>query len=101
MANSETPTVRIAMFKKSEIETKIDEEINVLLDALRTCKNPEEYDEWQKQLTAMHALREKNNISKEALLSAAVNIAGIIVILSHERTHVIASKAFGLVKKIF
>jgi len=89
------------MFKKSEIDTKIDEEINVLLDALRTCKSPKEYDEWQKQLTAMHALREKNSISKEALLSAVVNIAGIVAILSHERTHVIASKAFGLVKKIF
>lgn len=89
------------MFKKSEIDANIEVEIVTLLVSLRTAKTPEDYDEWQKQLTAMHALREKNRISKEALLSAVVNIAGIIVILSHERTHVIASKAFGLVKKIF
>lgn len=89
------------MFKKSEIDAKIDEEINVLLDALRTCKNPAEYAEWSDQLVKLHGLREKNRVSKETLATIAANVAGIVVILSHERAHVIASKAFGLVKKIF
>lgn len=89
------------MFKKSEIEVQIDDEILTLLAALRTCKSPEEYAEWSDQLTKLHALREKNRVSKETLATIAANVVGIVVILSHERAHVIASKAFGLVKKIF
>ena len=89
------------MFKKSEIETQIDDEILVLLSALRPCKNPKEYAEWSDQLTKLHALREKNRVSKETLATIAANVLGIVVILNHERAHVIASKAFGLVKKIF
>jgi len=89
------------MFKKSEIDTKIDDQINTLLDALGTAKSPAEYAEWADQLVKLHALREKNRVSKEALVTITANVAGIIVILMHERTNVIASKAFGLVRKIF
>lgn len=89
------------MFKKSEIESQIDGEILTLLAALRATKDPKEYAQWAEQLTKLHALREKNRISKETLATIAANLTGIIVILGHERAHVIASKAFGLVRKIF
>lgn len=43
----------------------------------------------------------KKSITKEALLNVGVHIAGLIVLMNHERAHVVASKAFGFVKKIF
>lgn len=43
----------------------------------------------------------KKTITKEALLNVGTHVAGLIVLMNHERAHVIASKAFGLVKKIF
>jgi len=89
------------MFKKSEIETQIDDEILTLLAALRTAKDPKEHAEWTDQLTKLYELRQKNRISMETLATIGANLTGIIVILSHERAHVIASKAFGLVKKLF
>lgn len=62
----------------------------------------------QKQIDANRAydvklqeLEQKNTISKEAWLTVGTHIAGLVVLMNHERAHVIASKAFGLVKKIF
>lgn len=46
-------------------------------------------------------LEQRNTITKETWLSVGTHIAGLIVLMNHERAHVIASKAFGLVKKIF
>lgn len=43
----------------------------------------------------------KKTITKEAWLTVGTHIAGLVVLMNHERAHVIASKAFGLVKKIF
>jgi hypothetical protein len=43
----------------------------------------------------------KNTITKETWLTVGTHLAGIVVLMNHERAHVIASKAFGLVKKIF
>lgn len=90
------------MFKKSEIDTKIDEEIiRMLAEIEGETKGSDDYAKMIDQLTKLHALREKNRVSKETLATIAANVAGIVVILGHERAHVIASKAFGLVKKIF
>lgn len=91
------------MFKKSQIEFKLDEEIIVLLTHLNTMKTKEgdEYAKVVDQLNKLYELRHKSRISKETLATIAANVAGIVIILSHERAHVIASKAFGLVKKIF
>lgn len=43
----------------------------------------------------------KNTITKETWLTVGTHIAGLVVLMNHERAHVIASKAFGLVRKIF
>lgn len=49
----------------------------------------------------LEELNLKKSITKEALLNVGTHIAGLVVLMNHERAHVIASKAFGLVKKIF
>lgn len=43
----------------------------------------------------------KKTITKETWLTVGTHVAGLVVLMNHERAHVIASKAFGLVKKIF
>jgi hypothetical protein len=91
------------MFKKSEIETKIDEEILRVLEDMKEEdeKDSEAYGRMVDQMVKLQELRHKGGISKETLATIGANLAGIIVILGHERANVIASKAFGLVKKIF
>lgn len=91
------------MFKKSEIETKIDEEIIRLLADMEkdVAKNSKEYASMVDQVVKLQEIRHKGGISKETLAAIGANLLGIVVILSHERANVIASKAFGLVKKIF
>lgn len=88
--------------KKDEIETRLDNEIITVLDIMeKEVKTTEEYASVVDQLTKLYELRQKNRISKETMAAIGANVAGIFLILSHERAHVIASKAFGLVKKIF
>jgi hypothetical protein len=91
------------MFKKSEIETKIDEEIMRLLAnmAQEQDKETKDYASMVDQVVKLQEIRHAGGISKETLATIGANILGIVVILGHERAHVIASKAFGLVKKIF
>lgn len=89
------------MFGKSSIDTKIDEQIETLLEALKTCKSPTEYAEWSDQLVKLYKLRQENTVSMDTWATIAANIAGIIIVLNHERAHVIASKSFGFVRKLF
>lgn len=91
------------MFKKSEIESKIDEEIMRLLEEMAQDKDKEtkEYASMVDQVVKLQEIRHKGGISRETLATIGANILGIVVILGHERANVIASKAFGLVKKIF
>ena len=90
------------MFKKHQIETKLDEEILVLLEQMgaEDDKTSETYAKKIAQFSTLHELRHKSRISVETLATLGANMLGIVVILNHERAHVIASKAFSLVKKI-
>jgi flagellar motor switch protein FliM len=89
-------------FTKSPIEANLDAEIEALLKNMseEMKKSSDEYATMTDQLTKLYELRHKGRVSKETLALIGANIAGIFVILSHERAHVIATKAFGLVKKI-
>lgn len=91
------------MFKKNPIDLKLEKEIASLLDlmAQEEDKSTEKYTGMTKQLAALHELSTKSRISNETLVTVGTHLAGIVLILGHERAHVIASKAFGLVKKIF
>ena len=59
-----------------------------------------EYAEMANQLGKLYALRQKTpRISPDTLLVVLGHLAGIIAILSYERTHVVTSKALGFVLK--
>lgn len=104
------------------IEDRIDEEIHHLLDFMNDQDDySDEYKSMVTQMTKIMELRQqdasnqvanaikmeelaqkdKDTISKEAWLTVGTHLAGLIVLMNHERAHVIASKAFGFVKKIF
>lgn len=55
------------------------------------------------RLTALNELRKTNSsapVSKDVLVGGAVNLAGILLILNHERAHVVTSKALSFVSKL-
>lgn len=91
------------MFKKTTdpIETAYDEQLLHLLELARKEEGyTDDYKSIISQATKLKELRTTDRISKETWATIGANLAGIAIILSHERTHIIASKAFGLVKKI-
>jgi len=89
------------MFKRNPIKDRLDNEINQLLDLMgQEHDYTDKYKSMATHVEKLMELRKGESISKDTWLTVGTHIAGIVVILSHERTHVIASKAFGLVKKI-
>lgn len=62
-----------------------------------------EYARTVDQLVKLYSLKSKKDkgVSKDAMATIAANLAGIILILSFEKTGVIATKALGFVKKVF
>jgi hypothetical protein len=69
------------------------------LYALR--KNPaEERSKAVADVVKLIETRKKDTISLETWAAIATNLTGMFLILNHERAHIIASKAFGLLKKI-
>jgi hypothetical protein len=91
------------MFKKTTdpIEAAYDRELLHLLELARDEDGyTDDYKSIISQATKLKELRTTDKISKETWATIGANLAGIAIILSHERTHIIASKAFGLVKKI-
>lgn len=90
------------MFKKTPIEATLDEEILALLAQMKTTdKTSKEYADLATSLQKLHELHTKSSISKETLATIAANLAGIGIIIFHERVHVIPMKAFSLIRKLF
>ena len=89
------------MFKRNPIETKLDAEIVHLLELMSNMTSySEEYVEMAAQLSKLMEARQKTGVSKDTWVTVGTHLAGLIILMNHERTHVIASKAFGLVRKI-
>lgn len=90
--------------KTSAEPTKLDEEIIRLLTIMEEeTPDSDEYSKTADQLIKLMKLREeissKRRVSPDTLAVVLGNIAGIGLILSYERAHVITSKALGFVMK--
>lgn len=90
------------MFKRTPKQpTLLDETIENALRNLDT-----EDDAYLKKVEAVETLYKLKTIDRQERVSAdtlaiiAGNLAGILIIVSHERAHVVATKAFGLLKKL-
>jgi hypothetical protein len=91
------------MFKKNPIEVQLDEEILQLLKKMEEVDNKtsDDYVAMLDQMSKLYKLRQENSISMDTWATIGANLAGIIIILNHERAHVIATKSLGLVRKLF
>lgn len=95
------------MFKKTPDPTaeKLDMEINALLLDMYTMdkKKDAEYPAMVDQLVKLYELRNANapkRMSADVKATIAANLAGIFLIIAHERTGVITTKALGFIQKL-
>jgi hypothetical protein len=62
-----------------------------------------EYDKVLEQLERVNKIansQKSDPVSKDGVLAVVANLAGISLILSHERLHVITTKALGFVRTL-
>ena len=90
------------MFKRNQIETELDKQIDAVQEAMAT-EDPksEEFAKMVKQFAVLMEIRRNGRISMETAATIGANLAGIMILMNHERAHVIASKTFGLIRKLF
>lgn len=102
------PYERIALFKK-KVPSKNDVALDAAIaDAFRDfagySPNQEGYPEAVDAIVKLKTLQDNNTskreISYDAMLAVAGNLAGILLILNFERAGVVASKALSFVTKL-
>lgn len=90
--------------KKTPEDTALDAAIErATLELKNVSPVSDEYAKITKQLSKLHALKQAEKperVSKDTLALIAANLLGIAIIVSHERTHVIATKAGSFVQKL-
>lgn len=75
---------------------------DLLLEMQSMNKLSDEYDLCIKHLTKLYALKEdksKRRVSADTMAVVLGNLAGIVLIVGHERAHVVTSKALNFVMK--
>ena len=90
------------MSKKSKANRElIENEIHrCLLDI--DIESDEEYDKVVKRIELLYRLKEQSKPytpSPDAVLAVLGNLLGLILIINHERAHVLSTKALGFVFK--
>jgi hypothetical protein len=68
---------------------------NVFLEMKGEDVNSDAYAAMTTQLTKLYALKSPS-INPDTVAIGVANIIAVLLIVSHERTHIIASKAIGL-----
>lgn len=99
------PTLRRDMFNKPRSEEEglqkaIDE---LLIEMELHSATSDEYANMADQLSKLYSLKEidsKKRVSPDTLAMIAANIAGIVLIVGHERAHVVTSKAVSFIWKL-
>lgn len=104
MAYNEDPYERKPMFTKKNDTEQINDAINKLHDELEVIHPTDEvYSELLTKLERLHALKNdsrSDRVKPDTLALIAGNLAGIMMIVGHERAHVVTSKALSFVSKL-
>jgi hypothetical protein len=86
---------------------KDDEQLIAAIDALyvkmsELSPDSNEYSAVVDQLQKLHSLKDnsKSYVSPDTLAIVAGNLAGILLIVGHERAHVVTSKAVNFLLKL-
>lgn len=83
-------------------DPKLQFAIDDALGSLQT-RDPDskEYAAVVDQVVKLYSVKPKNDkISKDALVTVAANLFGILMIVGYERANVVTSKAMGFVQKL-
>jgi len=89
------------LLKRKE-DPQLDRAITILLDEL-TLYSPhsDEYAAMVARLETLYSLKEKpQRVSPDTLATVAANLTGIVMIVGHERLHVVTSKALQFIMKL-
>ncbi len=85
-------------------ESELDKAINeVIREMAMRSSDSEEYAKMVDQLTKLYSLKEidsKKRVSPDTLAIVIGNLAGIILVVGHERAHVVTSKALNFIMKL-
>ena len=87
---------------KNDNSLEINEAIERILNQMQYVEvDSEEYGTMVSRLDKLYAMKNasKNQLSKDAIWTIGANILGIILILGHERAHVVTSKALSFIVK--
>lgn len=91
------------MFNKDKNIAGIETVIGLVTEELvKTTPGTDEYAKIVEQLERLNKIassRKSDPVSKDGLIAVIANLAGIGFILSHERLHVITTKAINFVAK--
>jgi len=86
---------------KPKDKTKLDEAIDHALDELIGFDvTDNEYAKHLAQVERLYSLKQQTKperVSRDTLAIVLGNLAGIVVIVGHERAHVVTSKALGFI----
>jgi len=90
-------------FRITTEPSNLDVAIDVALESLSKEKpDTDEYTKILDQIVRLNKLKEKpssSRVSPDALIAVFGNLAGIVLIINHERVNVITTKALGFVMK--
>jgi hypothetical protein len=76
----------------------------VLREMAGVTADSEEFEKMTDQLVKLHALKTNESrprISPDVKATILANLAGIAIVVGHERTHIVTSKALGFIKKLW
>ncbi len=85
---------RIKLDRRSDVEKLFDEQLEV---QLKDAESLEDIGDVLSMMERRNELRNKRRVSPDTIAIVVCNLLGIILILEHERSHVIASKALGFI----
>lgn len=98
------------MFNRKKLDEKsgLEKAIDELLSEMKNFHgDDEEYAKMVAQLDTLYKLKEVDHkvetgkrVSAETWAVIGGNLLGIVMIVSHERAHVLTSKALGFVSKV-
>lgn len=92
------------MFNKKNTNPDLNVPINNLLPHMVDADpSSEEYAAMVDQLVKLYKLKEiksSRSVSPDTLALVAANLAGIMLIVGHERANVVTSKAIGFVQRL-
>jgi len=86
--------------EKTNLDRAIDD-LYVQMDDL--TGDTQEYAQMADQLVKLHALKmneSSRRVSPDVKATILANLLGILIIVTHERVHVVTTKALGFIKKL-